>query len=129
MERCRDAARASSNRWDALTPSGLPDTGFAFSVMKPSTPLILPRASRRHFLRQSAVATGATLAFPYVGNVLGANDRIQVACIGVGGKGSSDTDDAARCGGTEAPFDRRINNAVSGSSAKAPRAPRYRDTI
>lgn len=56
--------------------------------------------SRRQFLGRTTLALGATaLAFPYVGRVLGANDRINVACIGVGGKGDSDSSDAARCGG------------------------------
>jgi hypothetical protein len=45
------------------------------------------------------VAAGAAaIYFPYVGNVLGANDRINVACIGCNGKGDSDSSDAARCG-------------------------------
>jgi predicted dehydrogenase len=34
-----------------------------------------------------------------VGNVLGANDKINVACIGVGGKGDSDSSDAKASGG------------------------------
>ena len=56
--------------------------------------------TRRQFLRRSTLAAGAvTLAFPYVGNVLGANDRVNVACIGVGGKGDSDSSDAESCGG------------------------------
>ncbi len=56
--------------------------------------------TRRQFLRRTALAAGAaTLTFPYVGRVLGANDRINVACIGVGGKGDSDSSDAAKCGG------------------------------
>ncbi len=56
--------------------------------------------TRRQFLRRTALAAGAaTLSFPYVGRVLGANDRINVACIGVGGKGDSDSRDAANCGG------------------------------
>ena len=55
--------------------------------------------SRRDFLGRTAVAAGAAaLTFPYVGNVLGANDRINLACIGVGGKGDSDSSDAERCG-------------------------------
>src|SRR5580658_4177952 len=54
--------------------------------------------SRRQFFRAGAVGAAA-LSFPYVGNVLGANDRINVACIGVKGKGDSDTDDTANCGG------------------------------
>ncbi len=56
--------------------------------------------SRRQFVHRTALAAGAaTFAFPYVGRVLGANDRIAVACIGVGGKGDSDSSDAEACGG------------------------------
>jgi hypothetical protein len=52
------------------------------------------------FLRRTALAAGAvTLSFPYVGRVLGANSRINIACIGVGGKGDSDSTNAAKCGG------------------------------
>jgi hypothetical protein len=57
--------------------------------------------NRRQFLRRTALAVGgATLSFPYVGQVLGANDRINVACIGVNGKGDSDSNEVGRCGGT-----------------------------
>ena len=46
------------------------------------------------------MATGAAaFTFPFVGRVLGANDRINVACIGVGGKGDSDSSGAASSGG------------------------------
>src|ERR1035437_8900030 len=56
--------------------------------------------TRRQFLSRTVLAAGAvTCAFPYVGRVLGANDRINVACIGVGGKGDSDSSDAAKGGG------------------------------
>jgi predicted dehydrogenase len=56
--------------------------------------------TRRQFLSRTVLAAGAvTLSFPYVGRVLGANDKINVACIGVGGKGDSDSSDASRCGG------------------------------
>jgi predicted dehydrogenase len=56
--------------------------------------------SRRNFLRRTTLAAGAAaMYFPYVGRVLGANDRINVACIGVLGKGDSDSADAAACGG------------------------------
>ena len=56
--------------------------------------------TRRQFLKRTSFAAGtAALAFPFVGNVLGANERINIACIGVGGKGDSDSNDAARCGG------------------------------
>jgi predicted dehydrogenase len=56
--------------------------------------------TRRQFLSRTALATGAiSMSFPYVGRVLGANERINVACIGVNGKGDSDSDHAAACGG------------------------------
>jgi hypothetical protein len=55
--------------------------------------------SRRHFLRYATLAGAATLSFPYVGRVLGANDRINIACIGVGGKGDSDSSSAYGHGG------------------------------
>jgi len=58
----------------------------------------LSQVSRRQFVRASALGAAA-FSFPFVGNVLGANDRINVACIGVGGKGDSDTEDTVRCGG------------------------------
>lgn len=55
--------------------------------------------TRRQFLSRTTAAVGtATLAFPYVGRVLGANERVSVACIGVGGKGDSDSSDVARSG-------------------------------
>lgn len=71
--------------------------------MQNNTSAILPKPNsftRRQFLRRTALAAGvASLSFPYVGQVLGANDRINVACIGVGGKGDSDSSDAESCGG------------------------------
>ena len=55
--------------------------------------------SRRQFIRRTSLAVGAaTFSFPYVGRVLGANDRVNVACIGVGGKGDSDSSDASQFG-------------------------------
>src|SRR5579863_4679106 len=56
--------------------------------------------TRRQFLNRTSLAVGAaTFSFPYVGRVLGANDRINIACIGVGGKGDQDSGDAAMLGG------------------------------
>lgn len=67
----------------------------------PKTDLLFPelRGSRRQFLRTTATAAAASMAFPFVGNVLGANDRINIACIGCGGKGDSDTNSAYSHGG------------------------------
>jgi len=57
----------------------------------------LSQVSRRQFVRAGALGAAA-MSFPFVGNVLGANDRINVACIGVSGKGDSDSNDTANCG-------------------------------
>lgn len=66
---------------------------------KPSK-LQSPSLSRRQFVRRTSLAAGAAaFTFPYIGRVLGANDRINIACIGVGGKGDSDSNAAAQCGG------------------------------
>ncbi len=56
--------------------------------------------SRRQFVKRTSLAAGAAaFSFPYIGRVLGANDRINIGCIGVGGKGDSDSNAAAQCGG------------------------------
>src|SRR5882672_7089080 len=55
--------------------------------------------TRRQFLNRTTIAIGtAAFSFPFVGKVLGANDRINVACIGVGGKGYEDSSAALSCG-------------------------------
>jgi hypothetical protein len=55
--------------------------------------------SRRKFIQRTTLAAGAAaFAFPYVGNVLGANDRINLACIGCGNKGDTDSKNAAKGG-------------------------------
>ena len=62
-------------------------------------PALSTSLTRRQFIRRTSVAVGAAaFTFPFVGRVLGANDRINIACIGVGGKGDSDSSEAARCG-------------------------------
>lgn len=84
--------------------------------------------SRRHFLKTSILAAGAsTLPFPYVGNVLGANERINVGCIGVGGKGSSDTDDSAACGGNIVALCDVDGGSLDGKAQKYPNAKKYKD--
>jgi predicted dehydrogenase len=55
-----------------------------------------PGVTRREFLRGTAAAAGA-LAFPLVvpSRVFGANERLNIASIGCGGKGEVDTDGVA----------------------------------
>ena len=93
--------------------------------MKP-TPLIYPH-SRRHFLKSATAAAVSSLAFPYVGNVLGANDRIQIASIGVGGKGDSDSNDAAKNGGTLVAICDVDLNTLDKKGAAYPQARKFQD--
>src|SRR3954468_2879613 len=57
--------------------------------------------NRREFLKTSSVALGALAAMsaPYFSRGQGANDRIRVASIGVGGKGDGDSSQAFAVGG------------------------------
>src|SRR5687767_13844002 len=56
--------------------------------------------SRRYFIKYSSAAIAATtMTGPFIVRGQNLNGKIRVACIGVGGKGASDTDDAASCGG------------------------------
>src|SRR5258706_9002884 len=88
--------------------------------------------TRRQFLRRSTLAAGAaTLSFPYVGRVLGANDRINVACIGVGGKGDSDSSDAAACGANIVALcdvdQNTMDKKVKQFADKFPQVKKYKD--
>lgn len=83
--------------------------------------------SRRQFLRASTLASAGILSFPYVGRVLGANDKINVACIGVGGKGSSDCDDSANCGGNIIAICDVDANALAAKAKKFPDAKQFKD--
>jgi predicted dehydrogenase len=84
--------------------------------------------SRRQFLNRTSTAIGtAALAFPFVGNVLGANDRIRVACIGVGGKGDSDSSDAARCGGEIVALCDVDKGTLAKKAKQFPNAKQYQD--
>ena len=55
-------------------------------------------SSRRRFLKQSATAVAAATFIPR--SVFGANDRINIGCIGIGGKGASEVTGVAGAGGT-----------------------------
>ena len=57
--------------------------------------------NRRRFVRDASLLAGTGFCLASQSDcVLGRspNERVNVACIGVEGKGSSDTDGAARCG-------------------------------
>ena len=83
--------------------------------------------TRRQFLTRTTLAvSGATLSFPFVGNVLGANEKINVACIGVGGKGDSDSTDAGRLGNIVALCDVDLTT-LEKKAAKFPQAKKFQD--
>ena len=84
--------------------------------------------TRRQFLnRTTLAATTATIAFPYVGRVQGANDRINVACIGVGGKGDSDSSEAGKNGGNIVAICDVDQNSLDRKAKQFPKAKQYRD--
>jgi hypothetical protein len=96
------------------------------SATTPKNSPAFSQYSRRQFLRTAAVATAA-MSFPYIGRVRGANDRINVACIGVGGKGNSDTDEAARCGGNLVALCDVDKTTLDKKAQKFPEAKLFRD--
>jgi hypothetical protein len=56
--------------------------------------------NRRQFLKSSLLVAGtAAVSAPSILRAAGANERINIACIGVGGKGDSDTNSAFGLGG------------------------------
>ncbi len=86
------------------------------------------RSSRRDFLKQSALAG---VGFWAAGGVSfadkkSANETIRIACIGVGGKGSSDTDHAGEVGEVVALCD-IDDNYIAGKARKFPKAKTYND--
>src|SRR5262249_8262154 len=56
--------------------------------------------NRRQFIKSSSLLAGAAaIGAPYFLRALGANERINIACIGVGGKGDSDSNHIFGVGG------------------------------
>lgn len=90
------------------------------------------KSSRREFLR-TAAATGAGVwmankawAADPQGRIIGANDKIKIACIGVGGKGGSDSDNASHFGEIIGICD-VDDNTLGGAAKKWPNAKKYND--
>jgi predicted dehydrogenase len=86
------------------------------------------KSNRRRFI-QSTAAAGvgfwAAGGIPARASRL-ANDRISFGCIGVGGKGSSDSDDAGRHGDVIAICD-VDDNTLNGRGRKFPKAEKFTD--
>jgi hypothetical protein len=85
--------------------------------------------SRRDVLRASAFAAAGAIAFPYFvpAQVRGANERIRVASIGVGGKGGGDVDQVGYAGGELVALCDVDKGTLEGKAKKFPQAKLYRD--
>jgi hypothetical protein len=85
-------------------------------------------SSRRDLLRAGALAAG-TMAFPTIvsAQAKGANDRVRVACIGVGGKGDSDSNQVGEAGMDVVAICDVDENTLNKKAQKYPNAKKYRD--
>src|SRR5215831_2705972 len=86
-------------------------------------------ATRRDFLRTSALAAAASVSFPYIvsAQVQGANNKVRVASVGVGGKGDSDVEQASKYGGEIVALCDVDENTLNKKAQKHPGAKLYRD--
>src|SRR5260370_1139954 len=86
------------------------------------------RQNRRHFLKSAAaIGAGAWIAGPdLLAAERSANEQIDIACIGVGGKGSSDTDHAGNHGNLVAICD-IDDNHLAAKAQKFPKARKFND--
>src|ERR1043166_1107244 len=105
--------------------------------MSTSTPQPVPtRVSRRRFLQTSTLAAGGigllpealrAQAAPAVGTVKSANEKLNVACIGVGGKGGSDLNNVSSLGENIYALCDVDENTLKGAAQRHPQAKLYRD--
>jgi predicted dehydrogenase len=84
------------------------------------------QSSRRDFLKTTALSGVGLLAAEQAWAQEGANDKINFACIGVGGKGDSDTADCAKHGNVVAICD-IDDNTLNKAGEKYPNAKKYND--
>jgi predicted dehydrogenase len=94
----------------------------------------MSKIARREFVKTGAVAAGAAATFRYNvhAKIVGANDRINIASIGVGGRGTSVMRWAMEVGSTTRPaqvvavcdvYQKRVNNAAKIVTEKQGGAP------
>jgi hypothetical protein len=84
--------------------------------------------ARRSFLKTSGLATGGMiLGAPAIVRGQNLNSRLNVACIGVGGKGSSDVDETAKAGGTIVGLCDVDSNMLNNKAKKYPDAKKFVD--
>ena len=83
--------------------------------------------SRRKFLRTTGFGAGTVLGFPAIVRGRNLNERINVAAIGVGGKGSSDVDNTAKCGCDFVALCDVDSRTLGKKAQKHPKAKKYAD--
>jgi len=67
-----------------------------FSLEAPEATTLLPRINRREFLKTGSLAAGGVaFGVPALLRGQNLNSKLNIACIGIGGKGKSDTDACA----------------------------------
>jgi predicted dehydrogenase len=98
-------------------------------MTNPKKPVVTDsRLNRRHFIQYTTLATGALMgSAPALLRGQDLNSRLQVAVIGAGGKGSSDTDSTASAGGTIVGLCDVDRNTLRGRGERYPMAKLYQD--
>jgi predicted dehydrogenase len=84
-------------------------------------------SNRRQFLKKSALLGGGAFGMPAIVSGQNLNSQIQVACIGVGGKGKSDTLNVAKCGGEIAALCDVDANMLNPMAKQFPKAAKFVD--
>ncbi len=83
--------------------------------------------TRRRFLQSTGLTAGSLIAAPAIVSGQNLNERIRIACIGVGGKGASDTMNAAKCGGEIVGLCDVDANSLGKMAEEFPKAKKFKD--
>ena len=86
-------------------------------------------ATRRQFVQGGAAAAIAAMSFPQIlsAQARGANDKVRVASIGVGGKGGSDVDHCVKPGGEIVALVDVDTKTLDKKAEQFPKAKKYQD--
>ncbi len=88
----------------------------------------MPTLNRRSFLQTTGLGTGGLfLGFPAIVRGQNLNSRVNVACIGVGGKGDSDVNSTADAGGTIVALCDVDSRPLAKKAEKFPDAKKFAD--
>lgn len=87
----------------------------------------MKKSTRRSFLQSSGLTAASTIGFPAIIRGQNLNSKIRVACIGVGGKGDSDTKNAAKEGGEIVALCDVDSNTLEKMAKNFPKAAKFQD--